>query len=89
MGVARDYKLWPVLTYSKGYWEMYNGFHGDFLAGLGLWRGGMMGELFMKESVLGEDNFHKGSTGLPSIILKKWWKNKYEKASSTESQEQH
>ena len=28
-------KLWPVLTYSNAYWEVYRGFQGDFLVGGG------------------------------------------------------
>ena len=39
---------------------------------------------------MGEENLHEGSAGFTSIIgKKKQWKNKYEKALSAGSKEQH
>ena len=31
-GGDTSYKLWPFFTYSKGYYEVYRRFHGDFFA---------------------------------------------------------
>ena len=44
----------------------------------------MLGELSLEESVMGEENFHEGSPGFSSIILKKIMK-KY----ISESKEKH
>ena len=30
-GGAASYKVWPVFTYSNGYWEVYRRFQGDFI----------------------------------------------------------
>ena len=27
---AASYKIWPLFTYSNGYWEVYRRFQGDF-----------------------------------------------------------
>ena len=71
VGGATSYKLWPVLTYSNGYLEVYRRFQGYFLG----WGGGggweevnMLGEPFLEEFVMGEVNFHEGSAGFSSII---------------------
>ena len=76
VGGATSYKLRPVLTYSNGYWEAYRRFQGDFLvAGGGLLReGGYVGRTFHGVIFMGEKNFHEGSAGFSSIILKKTMK---------------
>ena len=72
---AISYKLWPVLTYSNGYWEVYRRFQEDFwVGGRGWEEGDMSGELSIEEFVIGEENFHEGSAGFTSIILKKTMK---------------
>ena len=72
VGGATSYKLWPVLTYSNGYWEVYRRFQGDFLVGQRGWEeGDMLGELSIEAYVMGEENFHEGSAGFSSIIKKK------------------
>ena len=38
---------------------------------------------------MGKENFHEGSAGFSSIILKKTIRNEYEKVFSSESKEQH
>ena len=61
-----------MLTYSNGYWEVYRCFQVDFLVGgRGLKKEDILGELSMEEFVTGEENFHEGSAGFTSIILKK------------------
>ena len=35
VGGTKSYKLWPVLTYSNGYWEVYRHFQEDFFGGRG------------------------------------------------------
>ena len=40
VGGAASYKLWPVFTYSNGYWEVYRRFQGDFFGLGGELRGG-------------------------------------------------
>ena len=47
VGGAASYKLWPVFTYSNGYWEVYRRFQGDFF-GLG----GELKILLAKRNVL-------------------------------------
>ena len=69
VGGATSYKLWPVLTYSNGYWEVYRRFQEDFFGlGEGLRRGGYAGGTFLREFVMGEENFHEGRAGFTSII---------------------
>ena len=69
VGGATSYKLWPVLTYSNAYWEVYRRFQGDCLAGGRGWQeGDMLEELSIEEFVMGEENFHEGSEGFSSII---------------------
>ena len=47
---------------------MYRGFQEDFLVGgRGLEEGDMLGELFIEEFVMGEENVHEGSAGFTSI----------------------
>ena len=71
-GGATIYKLWPVLTYSNGYWEVYRCFQEDFLVGGRGWEEeDILGELSIEEFVMGEENFHDGSAGFTSIIKKK------------------
>ena len=61
-----------MLTYSNGYWEVYRRFQEDFFGlGEGLRRGGYAGGTFLREFVMGEENFHEGRAGFTSIILKK------------------
>ena len=71
-GGAASYKLWPVFTYSNGYWEVYRCFHGDFL----VWGVGLMGEGFVGGSFLwgichGEEKFNEKGAGFSSITIKK------------------
>ena len=55
VGGTTSYKLWPVFTYSNGYWEVYRRFQGDFRWGGGRVRkGDMLGELSMEEFVTRE-----------------------------------
>ena len=69
MGGATSYKLWPMLTYTNGYWEVYRRFQEDcFGWGRGWEEGGMLGELSIEEFVKGEENLHEGSAGFTSII---------------------
>ena len=68
MGEAESYKLWPVFTYSNGYWEVYRRFQGDFF-GLGeSWRGVTWEDLSMEERFIGEETFNGGGAGVSSII---------------------
>ena len=61
-----------MLTYSNGYWEVYRRFQEDFFGlGEGLRRGGYAGGTFLREFVMGEENFHEGRAGFTSIIQKK------------------
>ena len=72
-----------MLTYSNGYWEVYRRFQEDFFGlGEGLRRGGYAGGTFLREFVMGEENFPEGRAGFTSITLKKkkQLKNKSEKA---------
>ena len=57
-----------MLTYNNGYWEVNRRFQGDFLVGGGLEEGDILGELTMKEFIMGEENVHEGSAGFSSII---------------------
>ena len=46
-------------------------FSGGFLVGgLGWEEGDMLGEFFIEEFVMGEENFYEGSAGFSSIIKK-------------------
>ena len=72
VGGAASYKLWPVFTYSNGYWEVYRRFHGDFFVYGGIFEGGFAWEdISMEKLVMGEDNFNEGGAGFSGII----WKN--------------
>ena len=68
VGGATRYKLWPVLTYSNGYLEVYRRFQVVFLVWGGWKEGDMVGELFLEEFIMGEENFQEGSAGFSSII---------------------
>ena len=58
-----------MLTYSNGYWEVYRRFQEDFFGlGEGLRRGGYARGTFLREFVMGEENFHEGRAGFTSII---------------------
>ena len=48
---------------------MYRRFQEDFWLGEGL-RGGVMWELSMEESLIGEENFHEGGAGFSSVNKK-------------------
>ena len=53
-GRAVSYKLWPVFTYSNGYWEVYRRFQGDFF-GLGGWgEGATWEDHSLEEYVMGD-----------------------------------
>ena len=75
-GGAASYKLWPVFTYSNGYWEVYRRFQGDFiLFGGGAEGGGaMLEDLSLEESVMGEEKFNDKGAGFSSITIRKQWK---------------
>ena len=68
--------------------EVYRRFQGFFWFGGGVERGGYAGGTFLREFVMGEENFHEGRAGFTSIIKKKKLKNKSEKAFSAGSKEQ-
>ena len=61
-----------------------------FGLGEGLRRGGYAGGTFLREFVMGEENFHEGRAGyrLLALFKKKQLKNKSEKAFSAGSKEQ-
>ena len=82
-GEAASYKLWPVITYSNGYWEAYKLFQGNFL----VWGWGWGEDLSLEEYVMGEEKFNEKGSGFSSITIKKKWKNKHEKVFSIESKE--
>ena len=69
---VKSYKLWPVITYSNGYWEVYGRFQGDFfLVWEGELRWGVKWEdLSIEELLMGEETFNEGGAGFFSIILK-------------------
>ena len=48
-GEAASCELWPVFTYSNGYWEVYRRFQGDFFG----FEGGLRGEGYVGGSFLG------------------------------------
>ena len=87
-GGAASYKPWPVFMYSNGYFEVYRRFQvfcwGEGLGDVATWE-----DLCLEEFVMGEEKFNEGGAGFSSIIIKKQWKNKYEKVFSTESKERH
>ena len=89
-GGAASYKLWPVFTYNNGYLEVYKPFQEDFsVGGRGWGEGATWEDLPMNQFVIREEGFHEGGAGFSSIILKKEWKDKFEKDFSTESKDQH
>ena len=68
---AASYKLWPMFTYSNGYWEVYRRYQGDFFGlGVGFRRGGYMGGSFLGEIFHGEEKFNQKGAGLSSITIK-------------------
>ena len=75
-GGAASYKLWPVFTYSNGYWEVYRRFQEDFFLvwGWGLGKGAMWEDLSLEEYVVGEENFNEKGAGFSSITIKKTMK---------------
>ena len=73
VGWAASYKLWPVITYSNGNWEVYRRFRLFLAGGEGLREGDYVGDLSMEEFVMGEENFHEGSAGFSRTIEKKIW----------------
>ena len=75
-GGAASYKLWPVFTYSNGYWEVYRRFSGGLFWFGGGWGGVAMWEdLSLEEYVMGEERFNERGEGFPSITMKKkQWK---------------
>ena len=91
LGGAASYKLWPVFTYSNGYWEVYRRFQGNFFwSEGGSWVEGLRGRKFhMEEILMGEDTFNGGGRRIFLHHLKKQWKIKHEKFFSAESEKQH
>ena len=75
-GAAASYKLWPVFTYSNGYWEVYRRFQGDFIlfGGWGWGEGAMLEDFSLEESVMGEEKFKEKSSWFSSITIRKQWK---------------
>ena len=58
-----------MFAYSNGYWKVYRRFQGDFLVGEGVEKGEVMWRtLFMKDFVMGEEDFHEGCAAFSSII---------------------
>ena len=75
-GGAASYKLWPVFTYSNGYWEVDRRFQKDFIL-FGGWdwgEGDMLEDLSLEESVMGEEKFKEKGAWFSSIIIRKQWK---------------
>ena len=70
VGGAVSYKLWPVFTYSNGYWKVYRRFQGDFF-GLEGRVGGTWEDISLQELLMGKENFNEGGAVFSSII----WKN--------------
>ena len=69
-GGAANYKLWPVFTYSNGYWELYRRFQWDLFVwgGRELRRGATWENPSMKEFVTGQENFNEVGAKFSSII---------------------
>ena len=87
VGGATSYKLWPVLTCSNGYREMYRRFQRDFFSWI--WRG-LHGKIFPWKNLSWEEKISVGAQDF--LILFKTKNNekiKYEKVFSTESKDQH
>ena len=72
-GGAASYKLWPVLTYNNGYWEMYSRFQGIFFWfwGWGWGEGAMWEDLSLEKYVMGEQKFNEKGAGFSKITIKK------------------
>ena len=71
MGGATSYKLWPMLTYSNGYWEVYRRFQEDFFGwGRGWEEGGMLGELSFDNLSWGKKISMKGAQDLLALFQK-------------------
>ena len=75
-GGAASYKLWPVFTYSNGYWEVYRRFQGDFILfwGWGWGEEAMLEDLSLEESVMEEEVFKEKGSWFSSITIRKQWK---------------
>ena len=75
-GGAASYKLWPVFTYSNGYWEVYRRFQGDFyfVWGLGWGERAMFEDLSSEESVMREEKLNEKGAGFSNITIRKQWK---------------
>ena len=68
-------QLWPVFTYSNGYWEVYRRFQGDFIClGVGLKRGNYVGGSFLGGICHGGRKFNDKGAGFSSITIRKQWK---------------
>ena len=66
---AKSYKLWPVLTYSNGYWEVYRRFQGIFLVwGVGLRERAMWEDLSLEEYVMREENSMKRAQDFLALL---------------------
>ena len=71
LGGVASYKLWPVFTYSNGYWDVYGRFQWDFFFGLGgrvKVGGGTWEDLSMEKLFMGEETFNEGGAGFFCII---------------------
>ena len=61
-----------MLTYSNGYWEVYQRFKGDFLVwGVGLRGGGYVGGSFLGGTFHGGRKIHEKGAGFSGITIKK------------------
>ena len=64
-GGAARHKLWPMFTYSNGYWEVYRRYQGDFFGlGVEFRGGGYMGGSFLGGVFHGEEKFNEKGAGL-------------------------
>ena len=74
-GGAASYKLWPMFTYSNGYWEVYRRYQGDFFGlGVGFRGGGYMEGSFLGGIFLEEEKFNEKVAGFSIITIKKTMK---------------
>ena len=71
-GGAASYKLWPMFTYSNGYWEVYRRYQGDFLVWVwGSGEGAIWEDLSLEKYFMGEEKYNEKGAGLSSINIKK------------------
>ena len=90
VGGAAIYKLWPVFTFSNGYWEVYRRFQWDFFGLGGRVEGdGLRRRIFpWKNFSLGKRISMKGAQDFLALFEKNNEKKTW-KVFSAESKEQH